>query len=49
MRGGEEATAEGFRTELSVAAYEVAYIKAYADALPALVTTAPAHRAAAET
>jgi len=34
---GEEASAQASRTELSVAAYEVAYIEAYADAFPALV------------
>jgi hypothetical protein len=44
---GEEATAEASRTELTVAAYEVAYIKAYGEALPMLMATAPAHRAAA--
>ena len=36
----EQASGRASRTELSVAAYEVAYIKAYADALPALVATA---------
>jgi vacuolar-type H+-ATPase subunit E/Vma4 len=46
---GEEATAEASRTEFSVAAYEVAYIEAYSEALPMLMATAPAHRAAAET
>ena len=44
---GEEATAEASRTELGVAAYEVAYIKAYNEALPMLMATA--HPAAAET
>jgi len=40
---GEEASAKASRTELSVAAYEAAYIEAYADALPGLVaTTKPA-------
>jgi hypothetical protein len=34
---GEKASAQASRTELSVAAYEVAYIEAYADAFPALV------------
>jgi hypothetical protein len=37
---GEEASAQASRTVLSVAAYEVAYIEAYADAFPALVATA---------
>jgi hypothetical protein len=36
---GEEASGQASRTEHSVAAYEVAYIEAYADALPALVAT----------
>ena len=44
---GEEATAETSRTELSVGAYEVAYIKAYNEALPMLMATA--HPAAAAT
>jgi hypothetical protein len=39
---GEKASDHASRTELGIAAYEVAYIEAYADALPALVTTAPA-------
>ena len=39
---GEEASGHASPTELSVAAYEVAYIEAYADALPALVATARA-------
>jgi hypothetical protein len=34
---GEKASAQASRTELSVAAYEVAYIEANADAFPALV------------
>ena len=51
---GEEATAEASRTELSIAAYEVAYIKAYSEALPMLIATEWARRnapdpAAAET
>ena len=51
---GEEATAEASRTELSVPAYEVAYIKAYSEALPMLMATEWARRnapdpAAAET
>jgi hypothetical protein len=51
---GEEATAEASRTELSVAAYGVAYIKAYSEALPMLMATEWARRnapdpAAAET
>jgi hypothetical protein len=37
---GEEAGAKASRTELGVAAYEVSYIEAYADALPALMATA---------
>jgi len=37
---GEEASGHASPTEHSVAAYEVAYIEAYADALPALVATA---------
>jgi hypothetical protein len=37
---GEEASGYASRTDHSVAAYEVAYIEAYAVALPALVTTA---------
>jgi len=50
---GEEATAEASRT-VSVAAYEVAYIKAYSEALPMLIATEWARRnapdpAAAET
>jgi hypothetical protein len=39
---GEEASGRASRTEHSVAAYEVAYIEAYADALPALVATTQA-------
>jgi hypothetical protein len=40
---GEEASAQASRTDLSVAAYDVAYIEAYADALPALVATVLSH------
>jgi hypothetical protein len=36
----EEGSARASRTELAVAAYEVAYIEAYADVLPALLATA---------
>jgi hypothetical protein len=43
---GEEASDQTSRTELGVAAYEVAYIEAYADVLPALVATALAKDAA---
>jgi hypothetical protein len=39
-----EASARASRTELSVPANEVAYIEAYADALPALVAAALARR-----
>lgn len=39
-KAGEEASGYASRTDHSVAAYEVAYIEAYADALPALVATA---------
>jgi hypothetical protein len=41
---GEEAAAETSRTELGVAAYEVAYIKAYSEALPMLIVTEWARR-----
>jgi hypothetical protein len=41
---GDEATAEASRTELAVAAYEVAYVKAYAEALPMLMATEWARR-----
>jgi hypothetical protein len=37
---GEEASNQTRRTELSVAAYEAAYLEAYADALPALMGAA---------
>jgi hypothetical protein len=36
---GEEATAVAARTGLNVPAYEVAYIKAYSEALPMLMAT----------
>jgi hypothetical protein len=39
-----EASGRASRTELSVPAYEVAFIEAYADALPTLVATALARR-----
>jgi hypothetical protein len=37
---GEEASAKASRTAPGIAAYEVSYIEAYADALPALMATA---------
>lgn len=40
---GEEASSQASRTEISIVAYEVAYIEAYAEALPALVASARGH------
>jgi hypothetical protein len=40
---GKEASGQASRTGHGMAAYEVAYIGSYADALPALVATALAH------
>ena len=47
--GGEEASAHASRTELTVAMYEAAYIKAYIEALPMLMATALARCDALET
>jgi hypothetical protein len=47
--GGQEASAEASRTELGMAAYEVAYIQAYIKALPMLMATALARCDALET
>jgi hypothetical protein len=40
----EETSSQASRTELTVAAYEVAYIKAYGEALPMLMATEWARR-----
>jgi hypothetical protein len=40
LEAAGEASGRVSRTELSISAYEVAYIEAYADALPALMVTA---------
>ena len=45
----EGASSQASRTELTVAAYEVAYIKAYSEALPLLMATEWARAAPAET